>query len=77
MYEDYTVLRQQCKLNACQNSQRLLNELNKAGFQHFVLHLNFIPQVQHNAQLLLWTDIFGTPIVQSEMHVVYQITSKQ
>ena len=56
-------IRQQCKLNACQSSQRLLNELNKVIFNtlYCTLILFLRPSTTHS--LLLWTDIFGTPIV--------------
>ena len=70
-------IRQQCRLNSCQNPDTLHENLNQQGFTHFVLHLNFIPQIRHSAQLLLWKEIFGVPIAQSDAHVVYQILSKQ
>lgn len=70
-------IRQQCKLNACQNSITLIEDLHQKGFTQFILHLNFLPSTQHNAQLLLWTDIFGTPLAKSDAHVVYSIDSQQ
>ena len=75
--ESWRTIRQQCRLNACQNADSLRGELNQQGFTQFVLHLNFIPQKRHNAQLVLWKEIFGAPLAQSDAHVVYQIISKQ
>lgn len=66
-------IRQQCRLNACQNPSLLREELLQQGFQQFVLHLSFIPEERYNAEILLWETIFGTPIARSEAHVVYQI----
>ena len=69
----WTDIRQQCQLQACQSGQTLRKVLLSQGFQQFVLHLNFIDAKHHHKHILLWQEVFGTPIAQSEAHVVYTL----
>jgi len=67
-------IRQRCKIQSCQNHRHLIDKLQKQHFDHFILHLNFIPTDSQRGQINLWTEIFGKPIAQSSTHVVYEIS---
>jgi hypothetical protein len=72
---NWTDVRKVCKIAACQNPTTLKSELQRQGFSTFILHLTFIIESQHPAQMKFWESIFGDPKYQSKAYVVYRIAS--
>lgn len=66
-------VRQHCKIKQCQHHELFRTELQRQHFDHFVLHLNFIPPDSRRTQINLWAEVFGPPIVESDTHVVYAL----
>lgn len=72
----WRVLRQQCKLTPCQNTNALRQTITQQGFSHVVLHAQFLPANTFEQQIKLWSDVFQQPLYVDQQIAIFGV-SKQ
>ncbi len=75
-HSSWRFLRQQCKLNPCQNTNALHQTIAKQGFSHFVLHAQFLPANTFEQQIKLWSDVFQQPLYVDQQIAIFAIVKQ-